>query len=101
MLAAFFAIVSLLLADVGLYAVLNYSVLQRRREIGIRMAVGSTRTGIVRIVTLNMFLMIALGGCAVVELKNCWLQPRSWIASGWPVIRELASTPQNPISGQE
>jgi ABC-type antimicrobial peptide transport system permease subunit len=68
MLAAFFAIVSLLLAGVGLYAVLNYSVLQRRREIGIRMAVGSTRTGIVRIVTLNMFLMIALGGCAGVAL---------------------------------
>ena len=64
MLAAFFAVVSLLLAGVGLYAVLNYSVLQRRREIGIRMAIGSTRAGILRIVTLNTFLMIALGGCA-------------------------------------
>lgn len=63
MLAAFFAVVSLLLAGVGLYAVLNYSVLQRRREIGIRMAVGSTRGGIVRIVTLNVFQMLALGGC--------------------------------------
>jgi predicted permease len=68
MLAAFFAVVSLLLAGVGLYAVLNYSVLQRRREIGIRMAIGSTRAGIVRIVTLNIFLMIALGGCAGVAL---------------------------------
>ena len=64
MLAAFFAVVSLLLAGVGLYAVLNYSVLQRRREISIRMAVGSTRGGIVRIVALNIFVMIALGGCA-------------------------------------
>ncbi len=68
MLAAFFAAVALLLAGVGLFAVLNYSVLQRRREIGIRMAIGSSRTGIVRIVTFDVFLMIGLGGCAGVVL---------------------------------
>ena len=68
MLAAFFAAVALLLAGIGLYAVLNYSVLQRRREIGIRMAIGSTRAGIVRIVTLDVFQMIALGGFSGVAL---------------------------------
>ena len=68
MLAAFFAAVALLLAGIGLYAVLNDSVLQRRREIGIRMAIGSTRAGIVRLVTLDVFRMIALGGCAGVAL---------------------------------
>lgn len=68
MLAAFFAAVALLLAGIGLYAVLNYSVLQRRREIGIRMAIGSTRAGIVRLITSDVFLMIALGGCAGVAL---------------------------------
>ncbi len=68
MLAAFFAAVALLLAGIGLYAVLNYSVLQRRREIGIRMAIGSTRAGIVRLVTLDVFQMIALGGCAGIAL---------------------------------
>lgn len=68
MLAAFFAAVALLLAGIGLYAVLNYSVLQRRREIGIRLAIGSTRAGIVRLVTLDVFLIIALGGCAGIAL---------------------------------
>ena len=68
MLAAFFAVVSLLLVGVGLYAVLNYFVLHRRREIGIRLAIGSTRAGIVRIVTRDVFLMIVLGGCAGVAL---------------------------------
>jgi predicted permease len=68
MLAAFFAVVTLLLTGIGLYGVLNYSVLQRRREIGIRLAVGSPRAGIVRLVTLDVFLMVALGGCAGVAL---------------------------------
>ena len=68
MLAAFFAGVALLLAGIGLYAILNYSVLQRRREIGIRIAIGSTRASIVRIVTRDAFLMIGLGSCAGVAL---------------------------------
>ena len=68
MLAVFFAAVALLLSGIGLYAVLNYSVLQRRREIGIRMAIGSTRAGIVRIVSREVFQMIAIGGCAGVAL---------------------------------
>ncbi|WP_109487707.1 ADOP family duplicated permease [Occallatibacter savannae] len=67
-LAAFFAAVALLLAGVGLYAVVNYSVLQRRREIGIRMAIGSPRVGIVRLVTLDVFLMIGLGAGAGMAL---------------------------------
>lgn len=68
MLAAFFAAVALLLAGIGLYAVLNYSVLQRRREIGIRMAIGSSRAGIVRLVTIDAFLLITLGGCVGLAL---------------------------------
>jgi predicted permease len=68
MLAVFFAVVTLLLAGIGFYGVLNYSVLQRRREIGIRLAIGSSRSGIVRLVTLDVFLMIAVGGCTGIAL---------------------------------
>jgi ABC-type lipoprotein release transport system permease subunit len=68
MLALFFASVALLLAAIGLYGVLNYSVLQRRREIGIRMAIGSPRSRIIRLVALNVYAMIGLGACAGVAL---------------------------------
>jgi predicted permease len=61
MLALFFAFVALLLAGVGLYGVLDYSVLQRRREIGIRMAVGAQASDVVGRVTIDVFSMVLLG----------------------------------------
>jgi predicted permease len=67
-LAMFFATVALLLGGVGLYGVLHYSVLQRRREIGIRMAVGAKAGGIARLVTKDVFSMVLLGAAAGVGL---------------------------------
>ncbi len=64
MLALFFAVVALLLAGVGLYGVLHYSVLQRRREIGIRIAVGAQARSIARLVTVDVFPMVLIGGVA-------------------------------------
>jgi predicted permease len=67
-LALFFAIVALLLAGVGLYGVLHYSVLQRRREIGIRMAVGAQAGSVVRLVSVEVFTMVLLGAVAGLAL---------------------------------
>jgi putative ABC transport system permease protein len=61
MLGLFFAGVALLLAGIGLYGVLDYSVLQRRREIGIRMAIGARAAHIARGVMANALLVVAVG----------------------------------------
>ena len=68
MLALFFAVVALLLAGIGLYGVLDYGVLQRRREIGIRMAIGAQASDIARRVTADAFSMVLLGAIAGIAL---------------------------------
>jgi predicted permease len=64
MLAMFFAVVALLLAGVGLYGVLHYSVVERRREIGIRLAIGAQAGRIARLVTMDIFTMVVVGAAA-------------------------------------
>jgi predicted permease len=68
MLALFFAAVALLLAGVGLYGVLDYSVLQRRRELGIRIAIGAQSGRIARLVTVDILAMVLVGAIAGLAL---------------------------------
>ncbi|HXB75103.1 MAG TPA: ABC transporter permease [Candidatus Acidoferrales bacterium] len=67
-LALFFAGVALLLAGIGLYGVLDYGVLQRRREIGIRIAIGAQAGDIARRVTVDVFTMVLVGAVAGLAL---------------------------------
>jgi len=61
LLSAFFAVVGVLLAMVGLYGVLSYSVQQRMKEIGIRVALGAQSTEIVRSVLARTGVMVMIG----------------------------------------
>jgi putative ABC transport system permease protein len=61
MLLAAFAIVAVLLAVAGLYGVMSYAVAQRRRELGIRHALGSTMPQTVRLVAGQGIRLVAMG----------------------------------------
>jgi ABC-type antimicrobial peptide transport system permease subunit len=60
-LTSLFGIVSLLLAFIGLYGVTAYNAECRTGEIGVRMALGATRSDIVRLVLRGSFVLICLG----------------------------------------
>src|SRR5216684_1696444 len=64
MLSSFFAALALLLASIGLYGLMSYSVTRRTREIGIRVAVGAQRQNVLWLV-LRETLALALLGIAI------------------------------------
>jgi predicted permease len=75
LLAGIFAGVALLLAAIGTYGVLSYAVAQRRREIGIRMALGAQRRQIgTQFLSLGLRLLAA---GTILGLIGAWLAGRA------------------------
>jgi predicted permease len=60
-LTMLFGVLGLVLAAVGLYGVMAYSVEQRTSEIGVRMALGADRSRVVRMVLMSAFSQIGIG----------------------------------------
>jgi predicted permease len=79
LLIAAFAVLALVLAAVGVYGVFSYWVSQRRQEMGIRLALGSSRSGLVRLIALQAVRLILIGGVA-------------GVAGAWFLDRTLAGT---------
>ena len=63
-----FAVSALLLAGLGVYGVVTYSVVQRQREIGLRLALGAQRAGIYALVLREGLKPVAIGAVAGVGL---------------------------------
>jgi putative ABC transport system permease protein len=89
-LAGGFGTLALLLSSVGLYGLLAYSVAQRSREIGIRMALGANSAGVVGLVLLNGLKLVGVG----LALGY----PAAWAASSSVASMLFGLTPADPTT---
>jgi len=86
-----FAVLATILAVVGLHGVLAFVVARRTREIGIRVALGARRTGVIHLVVREMLAMILLGlvaGAAAAYLAGSYVETQLFgvKAAEWSVF---------------
>jgi macrolide transport system ATP-binding/permease protein len=89
-----FAVVALLLSIIGLYGVIAYSVSQRTREIGVRMALGAQRSTIYQLVMNEAGRLIVIGLCvglvaslaAAALIRTLLFGTKAWDATTLSVV---------------
>jgi predicted permease len=90
-----FAVLATILAIVGVHGVLAFQVARRTREIGVRMALGAGRAGIVRLVASEMFLVILAGlgaGVGVAYASGRYVQSQLFgLDAGDPLVFAAAA----------
>jgi len=89
-LSSFFGALAAVLATLGLYGVLSYMVVQRTREIGIRMAIGATPPVIVRMILGEAVSLLLMGIAAGTALSLVALKVAAKLLYGL--------TPRDPFS---
>jgi putative ABC transport system permease protein len=77
-----FAILALILAAVGLYGVLGYSVERRTGEIGLRLALGATRGGVLRSVLRQSAIVVVIGSAVGAAATQLLARPLSGLLYG-------------------
>jgi putative ABC transport system permease protein len=85
-----FSVIALLMAAIGIYGLIQYSIATRTHEIGIRMAVGARAGEIFRMV-IGEGLKLSLSGLALGLLGGLWL---GWVGSSLL----FGVTPSDPVT---